>query len=411
MDLREFFRFHLLKVLLGLVALQLIILTIIQNYNHRPVAQTDKTEVIEDRTVKISPLINDTDKDKDDELAFKTVSSPLNGKVEQNANLVYYTPNIGFTGTDSLAYTVTDGKKESKPSFIVIQVNKNLPPVSNRDIATIYSGGKIVINVLANDTDNEGDSILIKSFAQPAFGQLHLIENNLVYTANNSSAVTDSFVYVASDGKSNSNETTVLINVKSKNDPCYPWLSSDVGDAVKPGSLSCMNNSIIIDASGSDIWNNRDGFHYAYQYVNGDCDMVTKIESLDGTNEWAKAGLMIRENLDGGSKLAFVCVTNRNGVATHHRTNTNNSMEGGNGASDIKAPYWVKINRTGDVFAYYMSADGKTWKELGNTEVGMTKNVYIGFAVTSHSNDELCKVTFSNSKLTSKSARFEFSEQ
>jgi len=410
MDLREFFRFHLLKVLLGLVALQLIILTIIQNYNHRPLAQTDRTEVIEDRTVKISPLVNDSDKDKDDELALGNISSPLNGNVEQSAKMLYYTPNNSFVGVDSFAYTATDGKKESKPAYIVIQVNKNLAPTTNRDIATVYGGGNTVINVLSNDQDNEGDSIFIASFVQPVFGQLHLIENKLVYIANNSSAVADSFVYVASDGKSNSTETTVLINIKSKNDPCYPWSSSDVGDAAIAGSFTASNGNFIIEASGSDIWNNRDGFHYAYQYVNGDCEMVAKLESVEATNEWAKAGLMIRENLDGGSKLAFICVTNQNGVAPHQRATTNDSMEGGDGAADIKAPYWLKINRTGIIFTYYISSDGKTWKKVGNPEVPMTKNVYIGFAVTSHNNGETCKATFSNYKLTGKTAKFEYSE-
>ena len=46
MTLREFLKYHLLKVLLGLVVLQLIILTIVQNYNHRPVAVTDNVEIL-----------------------------------------------------------------------------------------------------------------------------------------------------------------------------------------------------------------------------------------------------------------------------------------------------------------------------------------------------------------------------
>ena len=410
MDLREFFRFHTLKVLLGLVVLQLIILTVIQNYNHRPVAQTDKAEVIEDRTVKVSPLLNDSDKDKDDELLVKDISSPLNGTIEHKNNMLYYTPNSGFTGVDSLAYTVTDGKKESKPAYVVIKVNKNMPPVTNRDVAEVYAGGATLINVLGNDSDNEGDSIFINTFSEPASGKLHLAGNKLVYEAGNSSVATDSFVYVASDGRTNSNETTVLVNIKSKSDPCYPWSSSDVGNAALPGSLTCTNKSLTVVASGSDIWNRQDGFHYAYQYVSGDCEMVTKVESLDGTNDWAKAGLMIRESLDGGSKVAFVCVANRKGVATHWRSNTNDSMEGGDGEADIKAPYWIKINRKGDTFSYYMSADGTSWEKKGNASIPMSKNVYIGFALTSHNNSETAKAVFGSYKLTGKAAKLEYSE-
>lgn len=408
MTLREFFKLHLLKILLGFVVLQLIILTIVQNYNHRPVAVADRTEVIEDRTVKISPLTNDSDKDEGDELSFKNIASPLNGKVEQKANVLYYTPDSSFSGTDSLAYTVTDGKKESKPAYIVITVHKNLAPVTNRDNVTVYAGGSTIINVLANDNDNEGDSIFIKSFTQPLYGQLTQGGDKIIYVAGMSAAEADSFKYVASDGKTSSVETTVSIAIKSKNDPCYPWSSSDVGDAAKPGSLSCSDKNIVVEASGSDIWNNRDGFHFVYQYVSGNCEMVTKVESFEATNEWAKAGLMIRENLDGGSKMAFSCITNENGITYHQRAAANEAVAGGNSESGIKAPYWLKINRTADTFSYYASADGKSWKKMGSSDVPMPKNVYIGFAVTSHNNSEICKAVFTGYKLTGKTARFEF---
>ena len=409
MNLREFLRFHLLKVLLAFIVLQLGIVAFIQSYNHRPKALTDQASVTEEKTVKVSPLVNDTDKDKKDELSLKNVFSPLHGKVEQKANLVYYTPEKGFTGKDSLGYTITDGKKESKEAYIVIQVNKNLPPETNHDIADVFSGNSTVINVLDNDTDKEGDSIFIKQFTQPLYGQLHAWGNKLVYSAANTSvAQTDSFTYTACDSKSNSNETTVLVTVKSKNDPCHPWLSSDIGDVAKPGSFTGSNNSYTMEASGSDIWNNRDGFRYAYQYVNGDCEMSVKVESLEGTNEWAKAGLMIREDLSGGSKTAFVCVTTKNGATYHQRSQTSDSMEGGDSNSGIKAPYWVKIKRTGETFSFYISANGNDWKKIGNSNVSMNKNVYIGLALTSHDNNELAKAVFSHYTLNSKAAKFEF---
>ena len=125
MTLREFLKYHLLKVLLGLVVLQLIILTIVQNYNHRPGAMADNVEILEDNTLKISPITNDSDKDKEDELTIKNFSSPLFGKIEQKSNSLYYTPNKDFFGADSLTYTITDGKKESKPAKILINVIKN----------------------------------------------------------------------------------------------------------------------------------------------------------------------------------------------------------------------------------------------------------------------------------------------
>ena len=402
MELREFMRFHLLKALLAFVALQIIIVAIIQNYNHRPQAQHDQASMIEGRTVKVNPLSNDSDKDETDELSVKQYSTPLHGTVEKKGNILFYKPENGFVGADSLSYTASDGRKESKPTYITIQVNKNLEPLTARDLAESYNKGTIIIDVLKNDNDREGDSIFIKGFSQPLHGHLALVKNQLVYSADNSTAMADSFRYVISDGKSNSDSTPVCITLKSINDPCYPWLSSDVGDAARPGSFTSSNGKFNIEASGSDIWNNSDGMRYAYQFIDGDCEMYSKVESLEGSNEWAKAGVMIRESLSGGSKIAFVFVSTQHGINTHQRLTTNDQMQGGESNGNGKVPCWVKLIRKGNVFSYYNSTDGINWQPLGKAEVNMSSNVFIGFAVTSHNNNELAKAVFSNFRMTGK---------
>jgi len=409
MDFREFKRLYLIKTLLAFVAIQIVIVAIVQNFNHRPQVIPDKANVIEGRSVKLSPLTNDFDKDETDKLSVKKFSKPLHGSVIQKGNLLFYTPELDFIGRDSLTYTISDGRKESKSAYITILVIKNFAPIANRDIAEVYSGASTIIDVLKNDTDREKDSIFIKEFSQPAHGKVNIYGNQFLYSSDNSSSQADSFSYVISDGKSNSNSISVAISVKSKNHPCYPWLSCNIGDAALPGSFSCVNKTFIVEASGSDIWNNSDGFRFVYQYVDGDCEMLTKVKYLDGTNEWAKAGVMIRESLAGGSKTAFVCVTTRNGGVYHQRLTTDDSMEGGDRNPEVKAPYWVKLIRKGNTFNYFASADGQNWKNLGKADVAMNSKVYIGFAVTSHNNSEICKAEFSNYCLNGKAANINFS--
>jgi len=399
MNLREFMRFHLFKVLLIIVGIQIAIVAVMQNYDHPPQAQPDQASMIEGRSVKITPLPNDFDKDPEDEIVLLSFTKPAHGTVDQKKDILYYTPEKGFAGADSFAYTISDGRKKSKSAWITIQVNKNLPPLANHDLFEVYCGGTTTIDVLKNDNDREGDSIFIKGYSQPRYGRLNWADNKLVYSSNSSSAVTDSFLYVINDGKSNSDSTVVSIAVKGKNDPCYPWLSGDVGDAAKPGSFSFVNNAFVIEASGSDIWNQSDGFRFAYQTVTGDCELYAKVEKVEGNNEWTKAGVMIRESLNGGSKCAFVCVTTKNGATYHHRIKTNERMQGGQSISTINAPYWVKITRKGNTISYFISANGHTWNNLGTVDVFMGKHVYIGIAVTSHNNNELCKAVLSNYRL------------
>lgn len=402
MTLREFLRYHLLKVLLVLVVIQLGLVAFIQNYNHKPVAKEDRTSVFEGHKVSIMPLSNDFDKDEDDDISLSQITPSVNGTMERSGNVVYYSPNDNYQGVDSFPYTISDGRKESKPAYIVIEVKENLKPVAQSDKFEVYSGGKIKIDLLGNDEDREGDSIRINDYSQPKFGKLVDMGHNLFYIAANSMSGIDSFSYTISDGKRTSDKSIVTLVVKNKNDACYPWLSSDIGNAALKGGLTCQNKSLEIKASGADIWNEEDGFHFAYQFISGDCEMVTRVDVLEGSHEWAKAGLMIRETLSGGSKDAFVCISGGNGVTYHQRLNTGDSKQGGDRTPDIKAPYWLKIKRTGNSFMYYSSADGKDWKKLGEAVIDMAKDAYVGFAVTSHNNEETARAVFSKFKITGK---------
>jgi len=410
MNAREFFRFHLLKVLLGFVVLQVIIFGIIQLNNQKPKAIRDYTSVVEGKKIKILPLTNDESIDENRTLSLFHISTPKHGTVKQKGKIVVYSPASGFIGTDSFAYTITDGSRKSKEAYIVILVNKNLQPVANRDSVVAFAGKSIFISVLDNDKDPEGDSIYIKDFSKPLFGELKLSKNKFMYRANLSALQTDSFNYTISDGKNISNKAGVIVAIKSSSDPCYPWFSSDIGNITTKGSFTCINKTITINCSGNDIWNSFDGFRYTYQYLGGDCEMVTKVESFEAAEEWAKAGIMLRESLNGGSKSFFVCVTNKNGIAVNNRLNNNDPTENGDAKPNIKAPYWVKLSRKGNTINFYCSANGNNWSTMGNITIPLKEDIYMGFAVSSHNNREICKAVFSNYYVTGKPVNIDTSK-
>jgi hypothetical protein len=108
---------------------------------------------------------------------------------------------------------------------------------------------------------------------------------------------------------------------------------------------------------------------------------------------------MIRESLAGGSKCAYTTITNKSGATWHHRSKPGEGMEGGDNKQGIKAPYWVKITRKGNTINHYISANGSNWELVNTTELPMNKEVYIGFALTSHDNGALAKAAFSNYSL------------
>jgi hypothetical protein len=149
-------------------------------------------------------------------------------------------------------------------------------------------------------------------------------------------------------------------------------------------------------ASGEDIWGNSDQFHFAWKEHSGAASIIAKVESVENTHGFAKAGVMIRDTLEAGSRNVGLFITPENGVRFQFR-NTAGGITDRFFEEGITAPQWVKLERTvgGLVRAYY-SADGNTWTQLNLTTVAMNTPLYIGLALTSHDTALTCEAKFSN---------------
>jgi hypothetical protein len=158
--------------------------------------------------------------------------------------------------------------------------------------------------------------------------------------------------------------------------------------------------------SGADIWDltglgegYHDEFHFAYKTLAGAGSIVARVNSVENTDGWAKAGVMIRESLDPGSAHAFACVTPDNGVASQGRIDTAGASFNYN-QTGVTAPYWVKLDRSiSGNFTVSHSANGTTWQPVTGAvveNIPMGMNVYIGLAVTAHNAAATCEAIFSN---------------
>ena len=157
--------------------------------------------------------------------------------------------------------------------------------------------------------------------------------------------------------------------------------------------------------SGADIWAvdgvEADEFHFAYKMLTGPGSIVARVQSVDNTNVWAKAGVMIRDTLNPDSAHATMVVTPGSGVSFQRRPGTAAaSIDTTTG--EITAPYWVKIERdlSGNFTASH-STNGSTWTIQGIPElIPMASNVQIGLALTSHDNSLTCQAVFTNVTFT-----------
>jgi Concanavalin A-like lectin/glucanases superfamily len=180
-----------------------------------------------------------------------------------------------------------------------------------------------------------------------------------------------------------------------------------------PGSVGSFvegpAGTYTMTATGTDIWNQADEFHFAYKMLTGVGSIEAQVLSVDNTDPWAKAGVMIRETLDAGSKFAAVYITPGNGCRFQARLNTSVAAVSDSGVvttqqTAITAPYRVKLERdaAGNFRGYY-SSDGTTWIPMAwnPQNIAMASNVYIGLALTAHNANATCTAKFSDVKMTS----------
>jgi hypothetical protein len=192
------------------------------------------------------------------------------------------------------------------------------------------------------------------------------------------------------------------------------------GHPARDGSFSYTGSGLgpytaTIESDGTDIWNvgpnpYHDEFHYAYLSLLGSggypgaANIIARVDSVENTNGWAKAGAMMRESLAADSNHAMVVVTPGQGVSFQYRDvkrgASTSATQGG-----ITAPHWVRLQRDswGVFYAYHANDTEQSlgsWNPVVDTasaqvSIYMDPNIYIGLAVTSHDAAQMCTAQFS----------------
>jgi hypothetical protein len=169
-----------------------------------------------------------------------------------------------------------------------------------------------------------------------------------------------------------------------------PWSGQDIGTPTIAGSSGSGDggaSTLHVTASGSDIQGASDQFRFVWQTRSGDTDFIARVNGLDASDPWAKAGLMVRASVNANAVNCLVAITPQNGVTFQSRT-----AAGGNTAftqvGGIAAPVWLKLSRVGNVFTAYRSADAVAWTQVGSsvTLSAMPAAASYGIALTSHTN-------------------------
>ena len=189
--------------------------------NPAPVANDDFETTPEDTTISSTVVTNDNDLDGDT-LTYTLLSGPANGSVALNPDGTYsYTPNLDFNGTDTFTYTMTDVDGANSTATVEITITPvNDAPVAVDDVGSTDEDTPVILNLVGNDVDPDGDVLTISSITTPPTHGTVTInpDGSVTYTPNADFHGTDTFEYEVCDPSGECDIATVNITVDPVND-------------------------------------------------------------------------------------------------------------------------------------------------------------------------------------------------
>lgn len=179
-------------------------------------AVNDEAVVAEDSQIVVKVLDNDTDNDKTT-LTIDSYTQGANGSVFliSTDKTLRYTPRPGYFGSDTFTYTIKNAAGETKTATVTVTiVSVNDLPLAEHDSASVTKNSSVLIDVLANDEDDDSADVLsITVVNDPTHGTA-VIENGKVrYTPDADFVGTDIFYYTISDGNGGTSEARITVTV------------------------------------------------------------------------------------------------------------------------------------------------------------------------------------------------------
>jgi autotransporter-associated beta strand protein len=209
------------------------------------------------------------------------------------------------------------------------------------------------------------------------------------------------YVIAAVNAAGASADTAPVAATPSATPALEAWTHGDVGGVAFVGNAGYSNGAYTVYGSGADIWTQADSFHFVHQPLSGDGAIMARVTAQQNTSGFAKAGVMIRENLDTNSRHALMNRTPASAVEFIRRTAPNVNAVATT-ASGAGLPRWVRLVREGNTFTAYHSADGFTWSLLGTPQaISMAAAARVGLAVCAGNNGALGQATFDHVSIAS----------
>jgi len=254
--------------------------------NTAPTTSVDSNTVTEDTApnpISGNVLTNDSDPDGDIlavanwgtiTLQYGSLEIHADGSYTytlDNSNPAVDALNTGQHLTDTFTYTASDGNGGTTSSTLTITINgstDNRPPVVDADTNTIREDATPITvsgNVLSNDSDPDGHTLSVANAGTITlqYGSLEIhADGSYTYTLDNSNPavdalntgqhLTDTFIYVASDGHGGTTSSTLTVIIDGSTDNRPPVVSADTNTIREDATPNTVSGNVLSNDSDAD---------------------------------------------------------------------------------------------------------------------------------------------------------------
>ena len=222
--------------------------------NRAPVTRPDAVRARRNTAVELQVLVNDIDPDGDD-MALSVVTPLLPGlDVQVQGAQLSLVARTGAADLLPFQYEVSDGRGGVARAWVLVDViddaEPNMPPVLTADSDTVVVGHSVAVDVLANDTDPDGDHLVIVEVSQPPdnLGQAVIVGDKVQFTPAPIGDRDDTnarFTYTVTDGYGHEVTADITVSILRESVARKPFARDD-------STSTFMNSAVTIDVLRND---------------------------------------------------------------------------------------------------------------------------------------------------------------
>jgi CotH kinase protein/Lamin Tail Domain/PA14 domain len=310
-------------------------------------------------------------------------------------NSTYHIPAVSLAdNTATFRCFITNQLGSDTTATATLTVSPDLTPPT---VTAVFNGNRTNVLVTFSEAVVAPSAVNLQNYQLPGVtitgAELVAAATNVILTTSpltpqTSYTLTVSNVLEASGGGH-------LLAPVQINFTAVEFQAQPVGGGAQAGSVIPVGSGANVTGGGADIGGAADQFQFAWQLITGNFDVRTRVESLDFTDVWARAGLMARESIDADSRFAAAFASPTLAGAFFAQRTDAGGVAVSSGSYPASFPNaWLRLQRTGNLFSGFASQDGENWMPLGSVSVTMSNRLYLGFAVSSHTTNQTMTAQF-----------------